>query len=448
MQRFFSLVYGFRPKTALAALLLPALLAGCGTVSYAPGPEFSPETHDYLRADDSAAYGMCVAMCTENTALALVTRTGCLEGCEEARAGFALHGKAFTARADCLDALLREEVLRENRVAAMKRMCDAKWTHMHNRKGCYLAAERFYASLTPGEICGSDAAETSRYGENLERAKEEAADQVTRTTQPAGPLDPPPYTAPAETAEPAAPVTSPDTSPVPAIHDTPKYQKNISQKSKPVEQNAVKPAPTPVPSPVPTPVPSPTPTPAPTPVPTPEAATVSAPASAATPAVTPKNEPVEPGEPGVEPAKPEVAAPVVKPVEEPKTAPAVPEPPVSVGVPPAAVESKKIPEPFAPETSAPEPSASVDPVPPSVTQAVPQAVTQVPTESVVPKTPAKQAGPPVPGLNANRPVPETSENASGQSTGSGVLMPPVPSMLDKPYETPTIISPQIDVPAE
>jgi hypothetical protein len=101
---------------ALISLSASVSLSGCGTVTYAPGPDFSPADHDYLRADDSAAYAECVAMSNENTALALVTRTGCLEGCMETRNRFTLYGRAFTARQDCLDALLREDVAREKRI--------------------------------------------------------------------------------------------------------------------------------------------------------------------------------------------------------------------------------------------------------------------------------------------------------------------------------------------
>lgn len=414
MQRFSSFLRKRRAiAVALAVLAIPALLSGCGTGTYAPGPDFSPETHDYLRADDSAAYAACVAMCTEDTALALVTRTGCLEGCLKVRDLCALRGKTFTTRQDCLDTLLREDLAREKHIAEMKRWCDAKWSHVHNRKGCYMAAEKFYASLAPGEVCGTDATENARYGQALRRAREEAAktppepeiaepaapvalareqsaqtqepapaphtqeppsgtpEPVTYATQPAGPLDPPPYAAP-ESAPPAAEdnAAKPDANPIPAIRDTPKYQKGTPPKTQPVKQE--------------------------------------------TPAAKPKAE---------------TATPAVPQAGNPKSKTPAPAPPTQ----------ESTPAQQAPEQPTAETPPTVKPSPVEV-QAPPA---HVPAETV----PAKREGPPIPGLNANRPAPPEGQNEPA-GPRIPILMPPVPSMLNKPYETPTIIAPQIDVPGK
>lgn len=454
MQRFSSFLRNRRVIiVALAAFAIPALLSGCSTATYAPGPDFSPETHDYLRADDSAAYAACTAMCAEDTALALVTRTGCLEGCLKTRDQFTLHGKTFTARQDCLETLLREDLAREKRIAEMKRWCDEKWSHVHNRKGCYMAAEKFYASLAPGEVCGTDAAENARYGQELRRAREEAAKAppepeiaepvapvpppqeqpaqmqktapapqpqeppsdtpgpVTHSTQPAGPLDPPPYAAP-ESSPPAAEgnAAQPDADPVPAIRDTPKYQKAPPAKAQPVQQE--------------------------------------------TPAEKPKAETAQPAIPQVEAPKNETPAPAPALVEPPQ--------PVRPNEQPQAVKPNEQPQtgrpeqtaPPEPQGSTPEQKAPKQPVPEQPKAEAPPAVKSSPVEVQAPPAqvpaetvPARREGPPVPGLNANRPAPPPQKNDTA-GPGSPTLMPPVPSMLNKPYEAPTIISPQIDVPSK
>ncbi|MCC8193999.1 MAG: hypothetical protein LIP28_05075, partial [Deltaproteobacteria bacterium] len=281
-----------------AAVLAAFCLDGCTGARYAAGPDYAPGEHDYLRADVTAAYSACVAVCSADTSLALVTRTGCLEGCEEARRAFPLTDKAYASRKECLDALLEQELTKDARIREMWRMCDAKWTHLHNRKGCHIAAEAFYANLTPASVCGSDGVEAAAYDLSLAKAREEGsrtpeparpqpplspqespasepeprvlppaapgstgpplaaeppavsptADPVgepTRGTQPAGPLIPPPYVpedgSPALSGPAAAPSAHGPGIP-PAIHDTPKYQKPAPRKpavpDEPASRNA------------------------------------------------------------------------------------------------------------------------------------------------------------------------------------------------------------------
>lgn len=397
-----------------AALLLCALalfLAGCGSARNSEREGGG----GVARADDTALFAACVAACSEETSLALVTRTGCLAGCDQARRMVAFTGREYPSRRECLDALVQEELHRQDSIAAMYRWCDAKWTHLHNRKGCYRAADAFFAALGPQPVCGSDAAESALYDIALARAREKAEAtpatppapeaaasapspteaeaprqvqhppsaaappapageepaalpqgtppatpasageaRVVHTTQPAGPILPPPYVP--EQAE-----------TTPAIHDTPKYQTAPAAMRRQPRS----------------------------------APTGSAPAGPPAPAGKAAE---------TQPASPPVAVPA------PETPPATP---VSATPrPPAEVAAPKSPSP-APPAAAPLP----------VTPASGPA-----------ERPASQPA----GENTRRldlPIPqETPQKSSGPS----VLMPPVPSMLDQPYAAPTIIAPQVD----
>ncbi|MDR3073648.1 MAG: hypothetical protein LBV01_02840 [Deltaproteobacteria bacterium] len=460
-----------RDPALFACALLLCLSSGCAGANYAPGPEFSPQTHDYLQADDTAAFNACVSLCSENTSLAFVTRTGCLDGCEQARAAWPLHGEIFSGRRECLDSLLRQDAAKEARIDDLRRWCDAKWSHVHNRKGCYRAAEAFYANLSPASVCGSDAAEAAAYGEALRQARQEAAEatplplppdshaaeatppppaaaapeppaavpaapqisptpaappappsvtgatgakepeqRVTRMTQPAGPLEPPPYTPPttpaasAQDTPPSSPPSSPRAAP-PYLYDTPKYQDSPrGQAARPrvsgsgPEKNAPA-APAPMTPPATPPLAAPAPV---IPAPLPESAPPSPPMPSTPPPVA-----AQPSAAQASPAPPATAQPATIP---PATAQAAP---VS---PPAPAATAK------PETPTPAPT---EPKPP---------------ERALPK-------PQLPMPSPQQAKPDATGAAPAQSSPSS-LMPPLPSTLNQPYNAPAIIMPQLDLPPE
>lgn len=481
MQRFLAFYSpACRSLAAVAAGFALSVTVGCAAASYAPGPEFQPGTHTYLRADDSTAYAECVSMCTEETALALVTRTGCLEGCEDARTTFPLHDKAFTSRKECLDALLREDLVRAEHIASMKRACDAKWSHVHNRKGCYLAAERFYASLTPANICGSDAAASARYAEDLERARQAppapepvpapgpqaaplpdeppaeaktgqaeppAAAQpkegppVTYTTQPAGPLVPPPYTAPAPSGDAGA---------VPAIHDTPKYQKTPSAAGQPrgettpsakrIDERAAKEAPLKAAKPAAPQAPENAVKPAP------EKGTE--PAKSVAPSVPGGGTPLPQKTPEV--TKRPQAAPVSPPQKAPDTKPAPGGPQRKAPVSPApsveqtpakSGETPATPRETGPQTALPQTGGEAAPFPAAPGETKPSGENGG-APARIPFSIPEWTEPPAQGSES--PSGGSAQNGSAPQPGATIVRPPVPSMLDRPYTAPTIIAPQID----
>ena len=398
-------IFPFMTAIRLLFLIVPlgvACLSGCNGVRYAPGPEYSPQAHDYLRADESAAFNLCVATCSENTSLALVTRTGCLEGCEDARNAFPLAGKAYSSRQECLGDLLTYNVAKDAHIQAMQRMCSAKWTHVHNRKGCYIAAETFYTNLTPASLCGESEGEFAPYSPavpispTVEPPVAETPETPTAdTVEPQPPVKTPtpalsevdqkqPVTTPPQPAAPMSPAGT-----LPAIHDTPKYQKNIPKKPTPTDAVA---------EPVPPPVPAQTPQ-APVPVANPESEkpqTATEPNTAPTPQQVPATQ-----------QAPATPMPTEKTSPTEKTAPAS-EPPAT--------------------TTAPASTAPQKPGTPRQSEG-----TNIP----------ERKGPPIPGQNANRPIPEQPLDESLPSSG---ITPPVSSMLDRPYAVPTIISPQIEIP--
>lgn len=457
-----------------------SLSGGCANAHYAAGPEFSPQTHDYLRIDDTAAYEACLAGCLENSSLALVTRTGCIAGCEEARRTFPLRNKVFSSRQDCLDALVQQETRKDRLILEMRQWCDSQWTHVHNRKGCHMAAEAFYANLTPAGMCGADGSETVAYDTPFAQRPEpgpgNAADRTspalapTGSTQPSGPLIPPPFVpeeAPRQSG--AAPVSSaPPQVPgqFPAIHDTPKYQKSPmtdsrASKSAPAPAESAPPkatATSPTNGKTATPPPQPTPAkdatppaavhaPAP-PVPAhptaPAAGSATPPASAATPQSIPATTPANPEPPAPMPVSPQ-NHPEPEPQPRPE-APAVPEIPSRPSVAPDSVPPGQTTLPGGiPDTALP--FGSQQPDPPATTQAQParspDTPAAMPPEPETRRVPPISPGPPLPGQNANRPVPPNPEPAQ---PAPPALIPPVPSMLNRPYNTPSIIAPQIEVP--
>ena len=170
------------------------LMSGClsGGAKYATGPEYMPETHDYLRADTQGAYAECVAMCQQETSLALVTRTGCLDGCAQAANFFPLANRAYASRSECLDGLLDAELDRDRQTGEMRRWCDAKWSHVHNRKGCYIAADAFFTALTPASVCGSDSVAAEAYSASLATAREQAQTSPAPEVSSELPQDTPP----------------------------------------------------------------------------------------------------------------------------------------------------------------------------------------------------------------------------------------------------------------
>lgn len=428
--------------------------------------------------DVTAAYNACVAVCSENTSLALVTRTGCLEGCAEARRSFPMAGKSYASRQDCLDALTRQQVGRD-RVREMREWCDAQWTHVHNRKGCHIAAETFYATLNAVPMCGSDGETLEAYGAPPDRSLPETPEPTTpalqdqpaletappapeapavqpfgtpgpeapnapatqaadpdapvRSTQPAGPLIPPPYVP--EPSSLAAPEDTP--APLPAIRDTPKYQKSgtgQSAPSRPGTETARTTHPKSSQSPIAEPTPAPTPPPAPKKAPAtvapspsgtaPQASSGPTAPAPSTPVATPTEQPVETvtpratQQPDPDPSQPEATPQVAEQPVDPAPSPLSSPLPTHSTLPAINPESARLPL--------------------SESEATPG------TESATSQQPQ---GPPVPGLNANRPLPPSAEPSDRAPEGKGVT-PPVPSMLDRPYNTPTIIAPQIDTPPE
>lgn len=525
---------------AAVTLACAVLVSGClGGGHYASGPDYSPESHDYLRVDTHGAYAECVAACSQNTSLALVTRTGCLDGCAQAAASYPLADKTFSTRDACLDALLQTELDHAGRIAEMRRWCDAKWSHVHNRKGCYTAANIFYAALSPESVCGSDITQAQAYDASLAAAREKAARDanpaphetavvplpepsftspqdavngqtgreksggqtetlgmqaspanlsgtpgsdanasptppVSRVTQPAGPVVPPPLepqlpVAPSSPAPPAAkeqPVQPSPGAATPEIHDTPKYRREaaatprrasssqaarvektpaasdkqqgstapVNESAGPKEKNDA-------------------------PAPTPQATD-----SRPDPALT-----VQPSPSGSLPLTPESAnGPPHAPAQATAPSPALPQPgkntaaetpvlsrdpaaaqtlPASVPAPERAGSSERASS-TNNGTVSPGLPAGQRPATPQPLEGAPQHVQPVePAQSGrEPSVTAEPQQPARPKLHLP-PIPEPRPNAATEQS-QPALMPPVPSMLHQPYNAPTIISPQIDVPPE
>ena len=428
----------------LACALMALSLNGCASSDkYAGGSDFDPASHEFLRPDVDTPFEACVAMCMESGSLALVTRTGCLEGCNELNRRAPLRGKTFRSREACAkavsDAAMNRDALRQE----MRSWCDATWTHIHNRKGCYNATDIYYAAITPEQICGTSYTPPPSVAEPAPATPENA-----------------PYTPPAPVTEPAPATPENGT---PRIHDTPKYQpETVGRQVRPKPQTPPKSTPaTPVkakPTTGNTLAPRPTPQ---TLTPTKPAAPSDSPravAPQASPRVNPRQTALDTNDSVASPAP--VAPSVPARPEAPPRAPA-PQTPSNISPAPVGQETYRLPRLTVPSpgprgsySTSDSISASQTPdtsVPDkSSTGRLPIVNTQ--PQNARPSTPPNYTGAPpasspsVAGSNTspdwNSPAATPTPTEEGQATpGQGTLIPPVPSMLDQPYRPPTIITP-------
>lgn len=130
------------PVLASAALVLALSLAGCGGRGGLSHVATEPLT------------GACQARCQQDDEYGVLTRNGCMRGCEAAQVRFPLRGSHYLSEEACVkgvEALNVDEQLR-----AMDLYCEDTWVNIHTRKGCKDAAQAFYDAM--GEhLCRPDA---------------------------------------------------------------------------------------------------------------------------------------------------------------------------------------------------------------------------------------------------------------------------------------------------
>ena len=130
------------PTALVLALVLILSLAGCG----GRGGLSHVATDPLRRA--------CQKRCQQDDEYGVLTRNGCMRGCEAAQLRFPLRGSHYLSEEACVkgvDALNVEEQLR-----IMNTYCEDTWVNIHSRKGCKDAAQAFYDAM--GEhLCRPDA---------------------------------------------------------------------------------------------------------------------------------------------------------------------------------------------------------------------------------------------------------------------------------------------------
>ena len=250
----------------LVLLLLPfAGCAGSGGAGTTASP--APAGPAALVADIDGVYNECVALCMENTSQALVTRTGCLEGCAEMRRISPLAKQTFDSGIECaqtVDAMLRETGATRRTLNAW---CDAAWTETHNRMGCRHAVDAFFTRMTPVRLCGVAAPPSAPSAPSVSAVPDSAASPSLRDTpkyrtepgKRATKPTPRPVQKnegkPVQTVTPApSPKATPPATPVQAAPQTPAMQPGQPGQQPPATAPAVK---TPAPQPQPALVPQP-----------------------------------------------------------------------------------------------------------------------------------------------------------------------------------------------
>ena len=151
-------------SSLLVVILLVAGPAGCADTRDARRAAL-PEAHSGpVAADIAPAYDACMARCAEETPLGDLTRAGCSAGCAESRRNAGIQGKEFSSRLECMDAMDAVERKRDMLIRNQQAWCDAQWTHLYRRKGCYDAVAVFYAHLTEENVCGGAQRQAERTG--------------------------------------------------------------------------------------------------------------------------------------------------------------------------------------------------------------------------------------------------------------------------------------------
>ncbi|HEU6437729.1 MAG TPA: hypothetical protein VE028_09775 [Nitratidesulfovibrio sp.] len=132
----------FVPTLTLAVLLLALLLAGCagrgGLTHVASDP----------------ALQACQKRCQQDDEYGVLTRSGCMRGCEAAQVRFPLRGSHYLSEEACTRDVNSLNV--DEQVRAMDAYCEDMWVTIHTRKGCKDAARAFYEAVGE-QLCRPDA---------------------------------------------------------------------------------------------------------------------------------------------------------------------------------------------------------------------------------------------------------------------------------------------------
>ncbi len=132
----------FVPVLAPAVLMLALLLAGCA----ARGGLSHVATDPLLSA--------CQKRCQQDDEYGVLTRNGCMRGCEAAQVRFPLRGSHYLSEEACIRGVNSLNV--EEQLRVMDAYCEDTWVTIHTRKGCKDAAQAFYGAV--GEhLCRPDA---------------------------------------------------------------------------------------------------------------------------------------------------------------------------------------------------------------------------------------------------------------------------------------------------
>ncbi|EGY26166.1 hypothetical protein DA2_1539 [Desulfovibrio sp. A2] len=148
MQRFLSasagsaLARAAMPVLLLAVVLSALLLAGCagrGGLSHVA-------TDPLLE--------QCQKRCQQDDEYGVLTRNGCMRGCEAAKVRFPLRGSHYMSEESCRQAVNGLDV--EAQLRLMDTYCEDTWVTIHRRKGCKDAARAFYGAVGE-QLCRPDA---------------------------------------------------------------------------------------------------------------------------------------------------------------------------------------------------------------------------------------------------------------------------------------------------
>ncbi len=139
------------PYSTLLSGFLAVFLGSFVTTYSAKANDLSGDS--LILANTDVMFEACMQRCNQNTELGMLTRKGCVKGCDEMRRTFTLRKKKFKKNEDCVAAADSIELSRDLLIEKYQEWCLDTYTHIHYRKGCKDAVTTFYNAATKNNMC-------------------------------------------------------------------------------------------------------------------------------------------------------------------------------------------------------------------------------------------------------------------------------------------------------
>lgn len=100
--------------------------------------------------DMSPGWNMCAQRCQQDDEFGILTRKGCLAGCEIAKGALPHPGFHYRDISGCRHEIESLDVTEH--IEALQKVCKSRWDHIYKRRGCMDAVKEFYSQWST-ELC-------------------------------------------------------------------------------------------------------------------------------------------------------------------------------------------------------------------------------------------------------------------------------------------------------